>query len=186
MAIKRRGAVLSVAALMLCVAVYLNWSYGREATDEFAVADGIDTAKTLGEAKYVDNTGIVAVEETGETSPDDYFAAARLSRQQARDEAIRILRETTENDKATEEAKNEATSAITELAADAVREARIENLVMAKGYEECVAFINDGGISVIVPATEGGLTAEDAAKIKDIAAGETQLGAGEIKIVEAS
>ena len=30
MSMKKRGAVYSVVALMLCVAVYLNWSYNRQ------------------------------------------------------------------------------------------------------------------------------------------------------------
>jgi len=178
---KRRGAVFAVVALMMCVAVYLNWSYGKDAAD-YAVADGLDTAKTLGEAKYVDSQ---TPSEPGDAAEDaGYFFDARLTRQQARDEAIGILKQTAENEAVSADTRNEASEAITVMASNAVKEARIENLIKAKGYEDCVAFINDTGLSIIVSATETGLAAEDVAKIKDIAVGETSLSADLIKIVE--
>lgn len=187
---KKRGAVLAVVSLMMCVAVYLNWSYSKGG-DGLAIADSIDTSKTLGEAKYVgsqpsnDNGGSSDNNQNSESSADNYFSKARLTRQQARDQAISILKQTAENDKASETDKEKASAEITKLASEAVKESRVENLVKAKGYSECVAIINDSGISVIIPASQSGLTASDAAKIKDIAASETSLGSEKIKIIEA-
>ena len=182
---KKRGAVLAVVSLMLCVAVYLNWSYSSGG-DGLAIAG---SGKVLGEAKYVD--GEVKNNERSENSQsgaeaDDYFSKARLTRQQARDQAISILKQTSENEKSTESDRQQASAQITRLASDAVKESRVENLVKAKGYAECVAIINDGGISVIIPESQTGITVSDAAKIKDIAASETLLGSEKIKIIEAS
>ena len=39
-----------------------------------------------------------------------------------------------------------------------VTEAQIENLVVAKGYTDCVAFIGDESVSLAVAAPEGGIT----------------------------
>ena len=40
------------------------------------------------------------------------------------------------------------------MAENAVKEARIENLVVAKGFADCVTFINEEGVNVIVQKTE--------------------------------
>ena len=49
-----------------------------------------------------------------------------------------------------------------------VTEAQIENLVVAKGYADCVAFIGENSLSLAVAAPEGGLTEADTAKIVDV------------------
>ena len=64
-------------------------------------------------------------------------------------------------------------------------EAQVENLVTAKGYGDCVCFIGDGSVSVVVSATEGGLSETDIAKIMEIVQEETGLSAQRIKIIEA-
>ena len=46
-----------------------------------------------------------------------------------------------------------------------MKEAQIENLVTAKGYADCVAFMGDDSISVVVSKESGELTSEDVAKI---------------------
>jgi stage III sporulation protein AH len=126
--------------------------------------------------------------ETGETAGTStgYFATARLNRQQARDSALAMLQDTLADDGAEESAKLEAGTAIETLATSTVSEAQIENLVMAKGYADCVAFISDGGVSVVVSATADGLQSADVARITEIVTGETGVPASQIKIIEAA
>lgn len=64
-----------------------------------------------------------------------------------------------------------------------MKEAQIENLVTAKGYADCVAFMSDESVSVVVSTESGELTAEDVAKIKDITMSETGFSANGIKIM---
>ena len=64
-----------------------------------------------------------------------------------------------------------------------MKEAQIENLVTAKGYTDCVAFMGEDSISVVVDTGTGELTAEDVAKITDIAMTETGYPASGIKIM---
>ena len=80
----------------------------------------------------------------------------------------------------------EASAGIQVLAAYTLQEAQIENLVTAKGYTDCVAFMGEDGISVVVSTDSGELTAEDVAKITDIAMTETGLGADGIRIMAAN
>ncbi len=191
---KKKGAIYSVIALMLCVAVYLNWSYNRT-DDDFSAASNAGENKILGQAQLID--GVTQPDEDGsdndaqETSGQtinggggDYFSQARLSRQKARDEAVSILNVTVENESADDDAKAAATDSIQVMAQSAMKESRIENLVIAKGYEECVVFINDNGVNVIVQKPTDGLKEEDIARIKDIVISETGVKAEQIKIIE--
>lgn len=200
----KRNAVVAVMAVMVCSAVALNWMYtGQEVQD---AAGG----KLLGEAQLVSGQGTgdeksgqeqkTGGEESagpaGDTGapPDegmiytgsDYFASARLTRQQARDNAISLLQEAAEQENADTAVANEASQGIQVLASYTLAEAQIENLVTAKGYTDCVAFMGDECVSVVVSTKSGDLTAEDVAKITDITMTETGLPAGNIKIMAAN
>lgn len=167
--IKKRGAIYGVIALLLCVAVYLNWSY-VDTPDELLVAEQTDPDST---------------ETSGTAEDKDYFAASRLSREQARDEAVSTLKELSESETADQTAKDEAAAQISALAEDSVTEANIESMIRAKGYEDAVVMIGDESVNVVVAPPEGGLQATDVTVIKDIVVAEAGVTAGQIKIVEA-
>ena len=176
--VRKRGAVYGVIGLMLCVAVYLNWSYVKT-PDDLVVAGQVD--EELGQA-----AGAETEPSAGSAaSASDYFAQSRLSREQARDEAISILKETVESSTADDGAKEAASAKISALAENSVTEARVESLIKAKGYAEAVVLIGDDNLSLIVQPPTGGFAAADAATIKDIIVTETAFSADQIKIVEA-
>ena len=137
---KKRAVVVSVL-LLVCAAVYLNWRY----------TGGVaDTAKVLGQSTLVSGTqeGEDAQQTgsgTAETpTENDYFATARLSRKQARDSAISMLKEAEVDENAEQTVLNEASETLQVLAAYTVAESQIESLVTAKGYADCVAFMGRG------------------------------------------
>ena len=119
------------------------------------------------------------------TSTTGYFASARLNRQQARDSALEILQQAAADAMADQSVIDEANTSIQTLANNTLSEAQIENLVTAKGYSDCVCYINENSASVVVAATESGLTEADTAKIAEIVKEETGLSASQIKIIEA-
>ena len=123
----------------------------------------------------------LAIEATGESS--DYFATARLSREEARSSALAILQDTVDDPEASAEAVSAASDSITAMASATLAESQIENLVTAKGYPECVAFIGDNSVSVVVSTENGTLEGADVAKITDIVLGETDFSANEVKVV---
>lgn len=191
MGFKKRGAIYSVIALMLCVAVYLNVSYSRNNEDDLtAGANTTDTGNTIiGQSILVDSTTpaetVLGIEGAETSATDgDYFSAARLSRQKARDEAVSILNGTIENSNTTDDAKAVANTNIQLMAENAMVESRIENLIIAKGYKDCVVFVNDDSINVIVSKTDEGLSSADVARIKDIVLDETDAVADNVKIIE--
>ena len=55
-----------------------------------------------------------------------------------------------------------------------------------RGYSDCVAFLNDNSISVVVSNNGTPLADADTAKISEIVMEETGLKASQIKIIEAS
>lgn len=188
----KRNAVVAAIVLFVCMAVYLNWSYQNGETT--------DAGKTLGQAEMVSGqTGDPLVDTaatsaspaaTGSPAPETqqesgYFATARLNRQQARDSALSILQDASSGENVDEAMKQENNQAIQTLANYTVSEAQIENLVTAKGYADCVAFIGEESVSVVVAATEGGLTDADIAKITEIVTDETGYTASQVKIIEA-
>ena len=181
----KRNVVVATMAILVCAAVALNWKY----SGEDAVKDAQETGgKLLGEATLVsgqEGDAEGAADEEAVYTGSDYFASARLTRQQARDNAISLLKDAAEQEGADTATANEASESIQVLAAYTLKEAQIENLVTAKGYKDCVAFMGDESISVVVSTGTGELTAEDVAKITDIAMAETGLDAGGIKIMAA-
>ena len=199
----KRNAVVATMAVLVCAAVALNWRYtSDQAVSQMEQAQSEETGtKILGQATLVSGVedgaddageadgaadGGEAVDETAVYTGSDYFASARLTRQQARDSAISLLQEAAEQENADAAVANEASEGLQVLAAYTLQEAPIENLVTAKGYQDCVAFLGEDGVSVVVATDTGELTAEDVAKITDIAMSETGLPAGSVKIMAAN
>lgn len=182
----KRNAVVAVIALFVCAAVYLNWNYEQEAS----------AGKTLGESAMVngasdplltqerDETGMETGGATQQLDGTGYFAMARLNRQQARDSALTLLQEAAAEGEQNPAMMDEANQAIQTMADYTVTEAQIENLVLAKGYADCVAFIGDGSLSLVVAAPEQGMTQADTARIIDVVNQVTQFSADQIKIIE--
>ena len=72
----KRNMVAGAVLLLVCGAIFLNGRYAQQVEE---------TDKILGQATLVDGTEGDAEEVSGEALPGDYFATARLTRQQARD-----------------------------------------------------------------------------------------------------
>ncbi len=177
----KRNAIVGIIVLFVCGAVYLNWSYNNR---------DAETGKTLGEAALVAGkadeakNGDAATTPEGSKTGNGYFSEARLNRQQARDSALALLRESAGDANASQETIEDANVAIQTMANYTLTEAQIENLVVAKGYTNCVAFLNDSSISVVVSGIENGITDADVAKIGEIVMEQTGLTADQIKIIE--
>lgn len=180
----KRNAIILTVAMFVCAAVYLNWSYGRDelALDAMDPDDGEIMSEELREA------GLCYSGEAEETelsaSASDYFAAARLTRTQARDSAIGLLRESAELENVSQESKDKAMDEISVMAAWSLDEAQLENIIKAKGFSECVVFLDADSATVTLPAPAEGLSAAGVSRITDIIVSETSLTPEQIKIIE--
>jgi stage III sporulation protein AH len=171
----KKRAVVAAVLLFTGAAVYLNWRY----TDNVA-----DTSKVLGQSTLVSAQEDSAGADSTSVA-DDYFATARLSRKQARDNAISMLKEAETDENAEQSVLNEASETLQVLAAYTVAESQIESLVTAKGYADCLTFMGVDSVSVVVSDSDG-LDTTDVARIKDIVINETDYTADQIKIMEAN
>lgn len=174
----KRRAVVATVLVFVCAAVYLNWRYAGSLED---------TSKVLGQSTLVGNESQEPGTESGgaattAAAESDYFATARLSRKQARDNAISMLKEAETDEHAEQSVLNEASETLQVLASYTVAETQIENLVTAKGYADCVAFMGSESVSVVVK-DEDGLDAADVARIKDIVVQETSYTPDQIKVI---
>ncbi|MBC8535542.1 SpoIIIAH-like family protein [Feifania hominis] len=184
MAFKKRQLILLSLVAVICVAAFLNWKFNT--TDNPLglpdTEDSESTAKNLGEAKLVNGEGGVDVEVSAPVESDEYFTEARLNRQKTRDEALALLEEVTADKNNPEDIRKQAASDISQIAKSVETEGKIENLVKAKGFDDCVTVLSTDSIHVIVKTK--GLVDSEVAQIKEIVLGQTELTGEQIKIVE--
>ena len=181
MKIWKKNVTAAAVLVTVCAGIYLNWMY-TEGSAPPALSDTLNAEKILDASLLVmsaDTALQTAAEDFAETAAD-YFAAVRLSRQEARDSAVNLLQEAMAYDNAPEKTSQE----LEELVAVALRAAQIESLVIAKGYADCVAYMSADGISVAVAAPEQGLQEKDVAVITDIIMTQSDYEVEDIRIVE--
>ena len=181
MKVWKKNLVAAAILVAVCAGIYVNWKY----TEDQAVmnfADTLDEEKLMSEDTLVMSDGsFLNIPENTDTMTD-YFAAVRLSRQQARDNAVSLLQEAMAYDEDTEAAQTNAQ--LEAIVQTALCEAQIESLVIAKGYTDCVAYISEEGISVAVTSPEQGMQPADVAVIADIVMTQTEFTMEQIRVVE--
>ena len=178
MIIGRKQVILAALVLALGTAIFLNWRFSGNEGINFA--NVFNASSSLGDASLVDNQKVGA-----SSSTDSYFASARLNRQQTRAQAAEVLKTLTTNTTATTADKQSAQTAIEALAKNITNETTMESLVKAKGFGDCVAFINEGTVNVVVkPKTGNTLTPTDIAQIQDIVIQQTKIATANIHIIQ--
>ena len=189
----KRGAVAAAVLIFVAAAVYLNWSYGKNEAAAQETYSGDEAMEQLSQPSEQTRETTDAPEESAglyyetaqESEAGEFFSTARLSRNQARDEAKSALSAICETPGASQEAIDSAIAQMTAIASNAVLESEIETLICAKGFSECVTYISDSGVTVTVaPVSIEGLSAADAARITDIVTEKTGFTAQELNIVE--
>ena len=170
----KKNLMAAAVLLVVCAGIYINWMYSNaESVDD--LTDILDSDAVMSPDGLDMNVG-------EENTVTDYFAAVRLSRQEARDQAVNLLQEAMAYGNGNEqESSNEQLEQIVQTA---LCEAQIESLVIAKGYTDCVAYMSESGISVAVAAPEGGMKNEDIAVIADIVITQSGFEMDAIRVVE--
>ena len=173
----KKNLIAASVLLVVCTGIYVNWMY-TNAEDVADLTDKLDAETVLSQ------DGIV-MEESKDSTQDigsDYFAAVRLSRQEARDSAVNLIQEAMAYGDSNQQQQTNAQ--LEKIVQTALCEAQIESLVIAKGYRDCVAYMSDSGISVAVASPEGGMDEQDVAVIADIVLTQTELSFSQIRVVD--
>lgn len=186
MKIWKKNLVAAAVLVTVCAGIYVNWLYTEEQAAA-SLADTLDAEKVMSDETLVlsEDMEAIAAGEAVDTTATDYFAAVRLSRQQARDSAVNLLQDAMAYTASGEGGKDvESAMELEEIVQTALSEAQIESLIIAKGYTDCVAYMSPEGISVAVSAPEGGLQQNDVAVIADIVMTQSAYSLDDIRVVE--
>lgn len=170
----KRNIIIVTVLLFVCAAVYLNWSYNNSwgRADE-AMVEAEDEAMAAAAAEGA------AAEEAF-----DYFAEARLTRQTSRDEALSLLQTAAASESASQETIDGAMDAIAAMAQWSMQETQIENLLLAKDFDDCVVYMSDDSVTVAVPAPMEGLSEAAVARITETITAETDYDATQLRVIE--
>lgn len=202
----KRQLILASLVLALGAAVYLNWQFAGTKVQSAGDVSEESASSALGAAQLVNNAYVETVSDTPmnedgvlpETEPADGAAEetaaavsasaklsdARLTRQTARDEAVELLEDILKDDSAEVAVKQAAVDEAAVIAQNILKETNIESLIEAKGFTECVAYINGESCTVVV---NGDMEDEQNALIvRDIAVSESGVSAENVKIISAS
>ena len=175
--LKSRGATAVVLTLALGAAVYLNWSFSREAPPSLVVSD------TAGEAVETSAPGrrrrSPPTRSCFETLPGrstqrralrkpptrttakparqrkqgfrhEFFESARLTRSKARDEALDTLKKSLKDTKLTSEEKEQLTTQLSDRISNITLETKLETLIKSKGFTDCVVNLEGSKANVTV------------------------------------
>ncbi len=182
---KKQWMMVALVAA-LGVAVYLNYYFTNEPT----LSAGADTSSpsssddgTLGDAYFVN--GVVSDVPKEETSTDrtdteDYFDKARSSRTAAREESLRLLQETLGRADASAEEQKQAQQLAAAVAQQVLQESNIENLILAKGFADCVVLIDGDACSVVVQAEQ--LQQPESLQILDVVINHADIASDKVQI----
>ena len=167
--IGKRNLIIIGAVLLVGVAICLNWVL-------FAGTDdgGYDYSNVGTAGNDLANT------ETSEVLA--YFASTQVSRDRAREEALAVLQNVVDSADSNSAEKAQALEDIATIANNIEAEANIEAMVMAKGFEQCIAILNDGMCTVVV-LTEGLLPAQ-ISQINEIVFEQTGIKPVNVKLIE--
>lgn len=204
--LKSRGAAAAVLTLALGAAVYLNWSFAREApglavdapadtvetsaaaaevlTDPLAIETDAD-AEVSAEDAADKNYGEAQLVSVNKDSGTEFFESARLTRSKARDEALDTLKKSLKDAKLSDEEKNELTTQLSARISNITLETKLETLIKSKGFADCVVNLEGSKANVTVMTDSDALTAEEVTRIRDALLSQCKgLTAQDITIVE--
>ena len=196
----RRATAATLAAALL-IAVYLNWQYARTGSIETeetaqmvaasveepvqaeAILDELPTeAEAVSSANK--NYGEAQLVSVASDSGAKFFEQARLKREKAHDEALDTIRKTMKSSSLSAEEKKEYTDQMTAGLEDLNAENEIETLIKAKGFADCLCFLQSGRADLTVVTSGEPLTAAQVAQIRDVVLSKSTVPAQNITVVE--
>lgn len=186
--IGKKQIILACLTMMLGIAVYVNYVISDNETlvgENLSVQSPDDMANAdYGDSKFVNNepSDSQESESAGAISADDYFAQARIDKTTGRDNAIQTLQAVIGGGDITEDEMVAKALEAVELSNFTENESKMESLIKAQGFEDCVVYLEKDSAKVVVKTN--GLEAGQAAAIKDIILSISSVPAENIRIFE--
>ena len=156
---------------------------------EIAAAESTTSGSTSSEKNEEKTTNVNKAEADSDagaavfvnsSTDTSYFVQAKLDREQSRAKQKDMLNEMLNNEKATSEQKNEATTAMLQIQKRIEKENAAEDMLKAKGFSEVYVRIDDDTVDVVVDKEK--LTDTEIAQIEDTIKRKTGLPTDKIRI----
>lgn len=119
--------------------------------------------------------------ESETAGPDGFFVEYRLQRDKTRSQQVEILKDIVESPSSTPDTSKAAQEQLLLLSRNISKEARVENLLKAKGYREAVVCVDQKGVTVVLESR--GLNPAEENRVIEIVSRETGFGEQSIIIV---
>lgn len=157
-----------------------------EAGDTVAVYDPLTTEEQQTRQEAGDkNYGEAQLVSVNEDTGNEFFEAARLTREKSRDEALDTIEKTLKNSSLSDEEKQKMTDTLKEQISNIETESELETLIKAKGFVDCVVMLDGTSASVTVMTENDALTAAEVTKIRDVILSKcSEIKAQDITVVE--
>ena len=121
-----------------------------ESTTLGNTSSGKSEEKTTNDNKAEADSDAGAAVFVNSSTDTSYFVQAKLDREQSRAKQKDMLNEMLNNEKATSEQKNEATTAMLQIQQRIEKENAAEDMLKAKGFSEVYVRIDDDTVDVVV------------------------------------
>ena len=191
MILKKNQVIISVIAIMLIAAGYMNYTANNKQTLQTAALKDSEKYGDLGDATLVSANAVFEnVEETGalventqentetvtentvsETSvpavsDNQYFAESKLEREKMYSQMLESYQKIINNSQILDTQKEISQNEIKKINDTKNAIMISENLLKNKGFEDLIIFVNGDSISVVIKAKE--LTQEQIAQVQNI------------------
>lgn len=204
---KNRGFVVLSLSMMLVAVGVANYQLSKESalsvSEEFKAYEEAQVQKNLsdeenvlvdsieGQKNITDESVENLAKETNKEIEEvlsskenlqskTYIVDMKMSREKQRQELSEKLNEIINNPSTTDQAKSEASNMKVQIVKDSDKELQIENLLIAKGYEDSIVYINEGKVNVVVNMEN--ITQNDAIKIFDLIYSQTDIARENIRL----
>lgn len=198
--LKRNQIIISVIALMLITAGYLNFANQKKESDLIptsGVADselmaGIGDAKLVSANEAIDknlatNTETQAnienntsITNNNETSEDKYFNETRLEREKMYSQMLENYQKIIETDSLSGEEKKDAQEEIKKINDEKNAIMIAENLIKTKGFADVIIFKNNGNVTAIIKSDQ--LEEQAVSQIQNIITRELDVKVNQVNI----
>ena len=185
--IGKRQIVIVALLITLSVAAFLNWQFAT-GDQAITVMDVDENTKKDEENSNVRNYGeaeLVNKNENKFKKNGNYIKQAKLDRNSAYDEIIENNNKLLSSQNLTQEERDKVIEQSINLTEKRNQQESIENQIKNKKFiEDCVVYIDDNRVSVIIKAKD--ISKEEIAQIKDIVCGVTNFSASNVVITQTS
>lgn len=193
---KKSEIAIYVIAIMLVTAGYFNYeNFNKNVENTYTSNIESESNKTenIGDAVLVSSNDVkeekneVNLEneqtENLNNSQEDYYANSKLERNKMFAEMVTNYENIINNTNSSEVQKSIAVEEIKKINNNKNAIMICENIILTKDFKECVIFMNDDSVNIVVK-TEGGLTTGKVAIIQNIISRELKIDIENIHITE--